>query len=62
MSNEIFGNRKKIYELIQKKGKVSLKEIGASTDVNYNSIRSAVIGLTKAGLIKRVDRGVYQIK
>lgn len=62
MSEKVRGNRKKIYELIQKKGKISLEEIKTSTGINYNTIRSAVIGLTKAGLIKRVDRGVYQSK
>jgi hypothetical protein len=34
----------------------------ASTKINYNSIRSAVIGLTKEGLIERIGRGKYQIR
>ena len=61
MSEKIRGEtRKKVYEIIQKKGKVSLKEIRALGDINYNTIRSSVIGLTKAGLIKRVERGLYK--
>jgi DeoR/GlpR family transcriptional regulator of sugar metabolism len=61
MSKKIRGEkRKKVYEIIQKKGKVSLKEIRALGDINYNTIRSAVIGLTKAGLIERVGRGIYK--
>jgi DeoR/GlpR family transcriptional regulator of sugar metabolism len=63
MSKKIRGEkRKKIYEIIQKKGKISLKEIRALSGINYNTIRSSVIGLTKARLIKRIERGVYQSK
>ena len=54
--------RRKIYEIIKKKKKVSLKELRASTQINYNTIRSTVISLTKAGLIKRVDKGLYEAK
>jgi len=41
---------------------MSLKQIQSSTSINYNTIRSAVIGLTNKGLITRVGRGVYKIK
>jgi predicted transcriptional regulator of viral defense system len=57
------GEKKRvIYEMIKKTGKISLKEIRASTNINYNSIRSAVISLTNAGLIERVEMGVYKAK
>ena len=63
MNKKIRGDkRKKIHEIIKKKGRISLKEIRASTDMNYNTIRSSVIGLTNAGLISRIERGVYQSK
>ena len=61
MSKKIRGEkRKEIYDMIKKAKKISLKEIRASTNINYNTIRSAVIGLTKAGLIERVGRGIYK--
>ena len=56
------GTWKVIYEMIKKAEMMSLKEIKASTDINNNSIRSAVIGLTNKGLIERVKRGVYKIR
>ena len=63
MGKKIRGEiRRKIYEIIKKKKKVSLKELRASTQINYNTIRSTVISLTKAGLIKRVDKGLYEAK
>jgi predicted transcriptional regulator of viral defense system len=52
--------RKKIYEIIKKAEEISLKDIRASTDINYNTIRGAVIALTNEGLIKRVKRGAYK--
>jgi len=46
MSKKIRGDkRKEIYETIKKAKEISLKEIKASTNINYNIIRSAVIGL-----------------
>lgn len=54
--------RREIYEIIKKTKKVSLMEIKALTNINYNTIRSSVISLSKAGLIERVERGVYKIK
>lgn len=63
MNKEIRGKkRKEIFEIIKKAKRISLKEIKASTNINYNTIRSSVIGLTKAGLIERIDRGVYKAK
>jgi len=63
MSKKIRGERRrKIYEIIKKKKKVSLKELRASTKINYNTIRSAVITLTKNGLIERIEKGVYKAK
>jgi predicted transcriptional regulator of viral defense system len=59
---EVRGKRKQIYEMIKKAKKMSLQEIKASTDINYNTIRSAVIGLRKYGLIEWVERGVYKVK
>ena len=53
---------KKIHELIKKRETISLQEIQASTNINYNTIRSAVIRLKNEGLIERVDRGVYESK
>ena len=63
MSKKIRGDkRKEIYEIIKKAKEISLKEIRASTSINYNSIRGIVIGLTNKGLIERVDRGLYKVK
>ena len=53
---------KEIYEIIKKAGRIRLKEISALTDINYNTIRSAVINLTNYGLIERAERGVYKHK
>jgi len=63
MSKKIIGEkRKEIYEMIKKAKTISLKEIKASTTINYNTIRSAVIGLTNSGLIERIGRGIYKPK
>jgi len=63
MGKKIRGEkRKKILEIIKKSKMISLQEIKKSTDINYNTIRSAVINLTKAGLIERVERGLYKAK
>lgn len=63
MSKKVHGkSRRQVYEMIEKKGKASLRDIRAATGLNYNTIRSAVISLTKAGLIKRIERGVYQTR
>jgi len=48
--------------MIKKAKKISLKEIKASTNINYNTIRSAVIGLTNSELIERIERGIYKPK
>jgi predicted transcriptional regulator of viral defense system len=63
MSKKIRGEkRKEIYLMIKKTKHMSLKEIKASTNINYNTIRSAVIGLTNSGLIERIGRGLYKLK
>jgi len=63
MSEKIRGEkRKKILEIIKKSKMISLQEIKKSTNINYNTIRSTVISLTKAGIIERVERGVYKAK
>jgi len=63
MGKKIRGEkRKEAYEMIKKAKKIWLKEIEDSTNLNYNTIRSAVIGLTNSGLIERVERGVYKPK
>jgi predicted transcriptional regulator of viral defense system len=63
MSEKIRGEkRKKILEIIKKSKMISLQEIKKSTNINYNTIRSTVINLTKAGIIERVERGVYKAK
>jgi len=60
-ARKIYGkNRLAIYDIIRKKGTISLEELRNTTSINYNSIKSAVIGLTKAGKIKRVKDGVYE--
>lgn len=62
MSEEIQGEKiGEVYETIKKAGRITLREIAASTDINYNTLRSSVIRLTKLGLVKRVERGVYEI-
>jgi predicted transcriptional regulator len=62
LSVEVRGKRKEIYEMIKKEKTMSLQEIKASTNINYNTIRSAVIGLREYGLIEWVKRGVYKLK
>ncbi|MGB9756762.1 MAG: hypothetical protein ACPLVJ_03165, partial [Candidatus Bathyarchaeales archaeon] len=63
MNKEIRGKkRREVFEIIKKAKRISLKEIKASTNINYNTIRSSVISLTKAGLIERAERGVYKAK
>jgi predicted transcriptional regulator of viral defense system len=63
MVKRLRGRKKtEIYEIIKKAKKISLKEIKASTGINYNTIRSAVISLAKAGLIRRVERGIYEVQ
>jgi predicted transcriptional regulator of viral defense system len=63
MNQEIRGKkRREIFEVIKKAKRISLKEIKTSTNINYNTIRSAVISLTNAGLIERIERGVYKAK
>lgn len=54
--------KKEIYEVIKKTGTMSLQEIWAATGKNPNTIRGAVVSLTNAGLIERVEKGVYQPK
>jgi predicted transcriptional regulator of viral defense system len=60
---ELRGSKtKEVFEAIKKAGRpVSLNEIKASTQVNYNTIRSAVQRLAKQGLIKRIGRGIYGV-
>jgi len=62
MSKKMRGQkRKEVFEIIKKaKKEISLEEIKSSTNINYNTIRSSVIGLTKSGLIERIKRGVYK--
>jgi|GEM_PF-3191117 predicted transcriptional regulator of viral defense system len=62
MSVKLKGKKKEIYEIIKSAKTISLKDIRASTNINYNTIRSAVISLTNAGLIERVERGTYKAK
>ncbi|MEM3191381.1 MAG: hypothetical protein QW292_04670 [Candidatus Parvarchaeota archaeon] len=63
MNKEIRGEkRREIFEIIKKAKRISLKEIKASTNINYNTIRSEVIELTKAGLIDGVDRCIHKLK
>jgi len=63
MNREIRGKkRKEIFEMIKKAERISLKELRASTNINYNTIRSAVISLTNDGLIERIERGIYKAK
>jgi predicted transcriptional regulator len=40
---------------------IHIKEIVASTNINYNTIRGVVQKLVKIGLIKRVGRGLYTL-
>ncbi|MGF3573661.1 MAG: DNA-binding protein [Candidatus Bathyarchaeia archaeon] len=62
MSKKMRGRKKKVvFEIIKKaKKEISLGEIKSSTNINYNTIRSSVISLTKAGMIERIKRGVYK--
>jgi predicted transcriptional regulator of viral defense system len=63
MSKEVRGEkRREVFEMIKKAKRISLKELRASTNINYNTIRSAVISLTNAGLIERIERGIYKAK
>jgi predicted transcriptional regulator of viral defense system len=61
MNKEVRGEkRREVFEMIKKAKRISLKELRASTNINYNTIRSAVISLTNAGLIERIERGIYK--
>jgi len=52
---------KKVLDAIKRAGKpVSLAEMRASIDMNYNTMRGAVQRLLELGLIRRVDKGVYE--
>ncbi|MFP3131182.1 MAG: DNA-binding protein [Nitrososphaeria archaeon] len=62
MSAGLRGKKKEIYEIIKNAKTISLVEIKASTNINYNTIRSSVVSLTKAGLIERVGKGTYRAK
>jgi len=63
MSKEVRGEkRREVFEMIKKAKRISLEELRASTNINYNTIRSAVISLTNAGLIERIERGIYKAK
>jgi len=62
MSVGLRGKKKEIYEIIKNAKTISLVEIKASTNINYNTIRSSVVSLTKAGLIERVGKGTYRAK
>jgi predicted transcriptional regulator of viral defense system len=63
MNKEVRGEkRREVFEMIKKAKRISLKELRASTNINYNTIRSAVISLTNAGLIERIERGIYKAK
>lgn len=60
-TRELKGSRKKVYEIIAKReGIISITEIRGLTKVKYNTLRGAIISLTKLGLIKRVGRGQYK--
>jgi len=56
------GQSKTIFETIKQEGEISIEELRDSTEINYNTIRSAVIRLTNQGLIERVGHGKYQFK
>jgi predicted transcriptional regulator len=57
MNKEVRGEkRREIFEIIKKAKRISLKELRASTNINYNTIRSAVISLTNTSLIERCER------
>jgi len=62
LSKRLRGQTKTIFEIIKQAGEISLKELKGSTEINYNTIRSALIRLTNQGLIDRVGRGKYQFK
>jgi predicted transcriptional regulator of viral defense system len=63
VNKEVRGEkRREVFEMIKKAKRISLKELRASTNINYNTIRSAVISLTNAGLIERIERGIYKAK
>jgi len=63
MSKKMRGQKKKVvFETIKKRKEISLEEIKSLTNINYNTIRSSVISLTKAGLIERIKRGIYKSK
>ncbi|PSN83020.1 hypothetical protein B9Q01_06140 [Candidatus Marsarchaeota G1 archaeon OSP_D] len=62
MSVGLRGKKKEIYKIIKSAKTISLAEIKASTNINYNTIRSSVVSLTKAGLIERVGKGTYRAK
>lgn len=54
--------KRKIYEMVKKRERISIREIVDSTEINYNTIRSNLIQLTNAGLVERIGRGEYRHK
>jgi len=62
VKREVRGQKKTILDFVKRKTEVSLEDIRESTKINYNTIRSAVISLTKEGFIEKIGRGKYKIK
>ena len=57
----VFGEKYKIYQVIRQRKVVKASELREFTDVNHNSIKSALHNLTHEGLIERTDRGTYKL-
>lgn len=55
------GQKGQIHDAIRKAKTVTVDELRASTSINYNTIRGILVALTNAGMIERVERGVYKI-
>jgi len=61
MTRLLYGQKKRIYDEVRKAGKVTIAELKDLTEINYNTIRGALVALTNAGMIERVAKGVYRV-
>ena len=54
--------RDEVYVLIKKEGRaLRPKEVAEIGGINHNTVRRCMAELCKAGLLKRLKRGVYEV-
>jgi len=50
-----------IIQVLKKHGPLTPKAISEKTEINYNTVRGLVQRMVKKGLLRRRNRGVYEI-